>query len=233
MIKKKGLIIEALIRTIITIFLVVIVLNIGKNAGEAAGLWGISQSIKSLENLANKLNSPDLKDGDSRQELIDLEQGDAIIGFSKDSKQLRCYGCQQIYGAAFSGSLLYYTITKPLNKECDNKACVCVCSKEFVKTSLSGEETKITCGSFSCRTLEHDIAQKITLETALKKKNIQIATYPYWENGFFFVRRKNADTPLNGMMPPPDAITTALYIEKKLINQKIFIAACPDLPCIA
>ena len=229
---KKGLIIEALIRTVIAVILVVVVLNIGKNAGEAAGLWGTSQSMKSLGNLADKLNSPDLKDGDSRQEFITLDKGTALIGFSKNTKEFKCYGCQQVYGSAFSDKLLYYSIDKPSNRECAVNACICACSKDFALGAISDTQTKINCGSFSCRTLNDDLPSRISLEDALKNRNIQIASYPYWENGFFFARRGSAETPLNGMMPPNDAIKITVYIEKKQINNNAFVAACPMAPCI-
>ena len=73
------------------------------------------------------------------------KKGTAVIGFSKNAKEFRCYGCQQIYGAAFSEKLLYDSIDKPSNNECNGKSCICACLSGFALGSVSGSESKIIC----------------------------------------------------------------------------------------
>ena len=215
-------------RIIIMAVLVVIIFNIGKQVAEA--FFGSSNSAQSVENIVAELSS--LQNSERRQAFLTLDEGTAVIGFSKNAKEFRCYGCQQVYGTAFSEKLLYYSVDKPSNKECNGKSCICACLKGFTLGSVSGSESKINCKSFSCKTLNDDLPSKISLEDALKNRNIQIASYPYWENGFFFVRRGSAETPLNVMMPPNDISKITVSIEKKQINNNVFVAACPMAPCI-
>lgn len=227
---RKGLVVEALMRIIIAIVLIVIVFKIGKNVAEA--VFGGSDALKSFENLANEIN--DLKDDEGKQALLSLDEGNAVIGFSKNSKEFRCYGCEQVYGLLSSPNLLFYSIKKLSNEQCNDKSCICMCLKNLKKEDYIGDESKVSCESFSCRSIKEDIYNKVSLENALKKKGIGTSgyKYPYWENGFYFVRRKNTDTPLNGMIPPNDIRKITLFIEKKNIGSTTYVAACPELPCI-
>lgn len=224
---KKGIVIEALMRIIIMIVLVVIVFNIGKRIANT--FFGGDSNLKSFDNFFSEINS--LDDG-GKEVFLSMDEGTAVIGFSKNAKEFRCYGCEQVYNSKYSDKLLYYSIKKPSNEYCNGKTCVCLCLKGFRKSPYSGDESKINCESFSCKELKQDIYSKISLEEALKKKGMSIAVYPYWENGFFYVRSKNTETPLNGMFPPNDIMKTTLYIEKKKINDNVYLGACPLLPCI-
>ena len=226
---KRGIVIEALLRIIIMVVLVVVVFNIGKNVAEA--FFGSSDALQSVENLANELNSNSFQNDERRQSFLSLEKGTAIIGFSKNAKDFRCYTCPQIY-AVSEESLPYYSIDKPSNAECNGKACICACLKGFASTTKSDTESKVTCKSFSCKALNYDLPNKISLEDALKSRNIQIAIYPYWENGFFFVRWGGAETPSNGMGTPADIRKITIFIEKKQANGEMLVAACPAAPCI-
>ena len=223
---RKGLIIEALMRIIIMVVLVVIVFNIGKKVAEAA--FGGNDALQSLDNLANEMNS--LQERRSTQAFLSMDEGMTIIGFSKSGNEFRCYGCQQATIAAPSQNVLYSSITKPPNKECSNSACICACFKSTLNQEPSGN-FKINCESISCKSLKFDVPKKISLETALESQNIQLGgMYPYWENGFMFARRKvGANTPLNGMLYNDERKIT-LYIEKKLANNEILVAACPLAP---
>src|SRR3989338_10110793 len=120
---RKGLIIEALMRIIIMVVLVVIVFNIGKKVAEAA--FGGNDALQSLENLVNDMNS--LEEGRSTQAILSMDEGEAIIGFSKNANEFKCYGCQQATITGYTSSILYSSITKPSNKECSNSACICAC----------------------------------------------------------------------------------------------------------
>lgn len=223
---RKGLI-EALMRIIIMAVLVVIVFNIGKKVAEAA--FGGNDALQSLENLANEMDS--LREGQSTQAFLSMDEGMAVIGFGKSGNEFRCYGCEQATITTFTPTILYSSVAKPSNKECSNSACICACFKSTLNQEPSGN-FKINCESTSCKSLKFDIPKKISLDMALKSRNIQIATYPYWENGFFFVRSNvGKNTPLNGMPYNFDRKIT-LYIEKKLANNEILVAACPLAPCI-
>ena len=219
---NKKAMVEALMRLIIAIVLVVIVLNIGKNI--ASAFFGGSDALQSFENLAKEINT--FRD-ESKQTLLYMDEGTAVIGFSKNMKEFRCYGCPQ----TFSPTPFYYSIQKPSNENCNDKPCVCICLKGFRSSPILGSESKINCDSFSCQALNEDIAPKISLEESLKKRNVQLASYPYWENGFFFVRRKDSETPLNGM-PPNDIRKITLWIEKKNVGNNNYVAVCPVSPCI-
>ena len=226
---KKGFALEALLRTTIAVVLAYIaIFHIGKPAAEAA--FGSNDASQSFDRFVNEINS--LQEGPGKQSLVALDEGTAVIGFSKNTKEFKCHVCQTVYGQAYS-ELYYYSINKPSNPECSDKACACLCVKGLTIDQSSGTERKINCGQFSCRTLNKDIdiVAKISLEDALKKRGVSIATFPYWENGFFFVRRKNPSTPLNGM-PPNDARDITLFIEKKRLNQELYVGVCPSLPCI-
>lgn len=227
---RKAMIIEALMRIIIAIVLVVIVFKIGKNVAEA--FFGGSDALKSFDDFANEINS--IRDDEGKQVLLSLDKGTAVMGFSKNSKEFRCYGCEQAYGSAFSQKLLFYSIQKPDNEQCNGKPCMCICLKNLKKGNYVEDESKVSCESFSCRAIKKNIYNRISLENALKKKGIGTSDYkyPYWENGFFFVRRKNSETPLNGMIPPNDARKITLFIETNKIGQEAYVAACPELPCI-
>jgi len=224
---RKGLIIEALMRIIIMVVLVVIVFNIGKKVAEAA--FGGNDALQSLENLVNDMNS--LEEGRSTQAILSMDEGEAIIGFSKNANEFKCYGCQQATITGYTSSILYSSITKPSNKECSNSACICACFKSTLNKEPSGN-FKINCESISCKSLKFDLPKKISLEMASKSQNRNILTYPYWENGFFFVRSNvGKSTPLNGMPYNFDRKITS-YIEKKLVNNEILVAACPLAPCV-
>src|SRR3989338_1727707 len=222
---KKAIIVEALMRIIIMIILIVLVVNIIYKVGRQIGIFGGGVGQESFENLVNEINL--LSEAESKQAILYMDEGTAVIGFSKNTKEFRCYGCPQ----AFLSNAILYSIQKPSNNDCQDKPCICLCLYGLISSPLSGSESKINCERFSCRTLKQDIVPKISLEGALKKRNVQLASYPYWENGFLFVRIKDPETPSNGM--PPNSIgRTTLFIEKKKINQENYVGACPLFPCI-
>lgn len=227
---KKGIIVDALIRIIIAILVVLAVFNIVKRVAEA--FFGGNEALQSFENLIDKMNS--LENDEGKQIIVSMDEGNAIVGFSKSIKEFRCYGCLQTNSKYFSANLLYYSIEKPSNSACNNNPCACVCLKGLSADSNSGyilnaNFVNVNCERFSCKTLKDDVPTKISLETALKKKNILLADYPYWENGFFFVRSKDVS---NGINLLEDIKKVIVYIEKRTINQNNYVAACPELPCV-
>ncbi len=224
---KKGLIIEALIRTVIAVILVVVVLNIGKNAGEAAGLWGVSQSAKSFGNLADKLNFPDLKDGDSRQELISMDKGTAIIGFSK-GYDYECYGC-----GGDPKDKLTAKFHRPQNTECKDSSCLCLCLEGLPKIRGGQQILDITCGKLQCRKLDTHIVTKVELGELIEKKyGSGHSKFSSWQGGFLIARDTGeVDAAISGL-PKSQQNTITLTIEKRSVSGILFIGVCPGLPCI-
>ena len=180
MTNKRAILPDTFAGIIISTILFFVVLGIGKVAFDA--YFGGSQAIKSLNDFTVELNSQEFKNGEIRQTFLSLEKGMAVIGFSRNTQDFRCYGCPQGY----SENLLYYSINKPTNQECDNKPCVCLCKKDLKIEATIGDGTKVACGNFICRGLNNDIINKISLESNLREKNIQFQNYPYWEKWLLF-----------------------------------------------
>jgi len=224
MISKKGMVIEALMRVIIMIVLVVVVIKIGEKTADA--FFGGSDAQQIFDEFINQINS--LQNKDSKPFLISLDVGTGIIAFSKDASEFRCYACDN---TVISNTIHYYSFKKPSNNECDKKPCACLCTKGLTKGNYEGDESKMMCNKLYCKNLKSDIPAKISLEEVLKKKNIAIATYPYWQNGFFF-SRGNTETPFNGITLANDARNPQVFIEKKIVNGKEYVAACPSSSCI-
>lgn len=218
---KKGIIVEVLMRVIVAAVVLWAVFNIGKDVAEA--FFGGNAATQSFENFVDEINNMDLQ---SKQTIIYLDPGTAIIGFGRNKQEFRCYGCDQ---EKYSESLVHYSVKKPSNEQCNDKSCVCICMNGLSKSLYSGDESVISCKLFSCKTLKNDIPMKISLEKALRDKGMSRGVYPYWDNGFFFVRVKDME---NGMIQKDDAGKVTLFIEKKQISNDIFAAACPSLPCI-
>jgi hypothetical protein len=151
-----------------------------------------------------------------------------IIGFSEDAEEFRCYGCPE----GFSQDLLYFSRKKPNVEECLDKPCVCMCQKGLGTTALIDGKSTINCKTYSCKTLENDIYSTISLEPFLRNKKVGLVRYPYWENGFIFLRGGDLETPFNTLVPPSDLRRNKIYIEKKNVDGEVFVAACPFPPCI-
>lgn len=230
--------VEILMRIGIALVLLFAAFKFGKSA--ASIIFDKSEATESFNKLADDINSLKLGTGEDfviKPTFISLDRGTAFIGFSKNTREFRCYGCINPKAFQREGEF-YYSINKPSNEECNNKPCVCFCKKDFVRVSqslenaLSRNEVKISCGTFICRKLNEDIVNRISLEDSLRKRGQTLISYPYWENGFFFVRIKDDKTPLDGMVPPNEVRKLRIGIEKKKVNGQVYVTACPDLPCI-
>ena len=235
--------IEILLRVIVALVLLYYAFKFGKSAADI--FLGKSEAIDSLNQLAKDMNALQL-DGNrnfiSKETFIYLDKGSAIVGFSKNAKEFRCYSCEESNSEyqpdmILTNIIFYsYSIDKPFNQECNDKPCICFCKKDFIKGELDGDQIKITCGSFVCSSLDTDIYIRIPLQEALKSNGINLALPPYWENGFFFNRAKlpktYPNTMSNGMMFPNYESKLKIGIEKKKINNQIYVAACMKLPCL-
>lgn len=241
--KAAAEMVEILMRIVIALVLLFAAFSIGKKVANLV-FGGNNEAIDSFNQLTKDINSLQLgtnEDYAGKQTFISLDSGSAIVGFSRNTQEFRCYGCEAALGSATSYSTveqgpIFYSITKPPNQECNDKPCACFCKKDFKKGELAGGKIEITCGSFVCSSLNTDIYSRISLEGALRNNNIQLATYPYWENGFFFNRRKlpntNSNMISNGMTIPNDERKLLIGIEKKKVDGQTYAAACMDLPCI-
>ena len=64
-----------------------------------------------------------------------------------------------------------------------------------------------------------------------RKKGIDLATYPYWENGFMFVRASNPEIPSNGMTSANTDRKQTVCIAKRKMGD-IFYAGAYPAPCL-
>ena len=218
---KKGIALEAFARIILMLLLFFVVFKIGGTAAEA--FYGGSDAKNSFEEFVKKINS--IPPGGNIF-LLSMDKNTAVFGFRSSAKDFKCYGCDQ---GPYYTKLLYHSMDKPSNLECDGKACVCLCTKGFGADATTADGTKLKCSNFICRTINIDLLPKISLEKALKDKGISIATYPYWENGFYFSRGNNL--PSNGLKELKDDRRASIWIEKGTIENQLYVAACPSNPC--
>lgn len=226
--QKKAIVVEALMRIIIMAFLIWVVFNIGKRAAEAA--FGGSDALQSFEKFVDEINS--LGDGGGKQTLLSLDKGTAVMGFSKD-KDYQCYGC----GAAEKDKLAA-RFKHPLDSECKDSSCVCLCPKNSLKTTRRQTVLEMSCEKLKCKRLDFDIYQNVKLGDLIAKK---YGKYVYdmdssWQGGFFYARGDlgNIEFAIISGLPKVYAMERkqVIFIEKKKINQEIYVSACPASPCI-
>src|SRR3989344_8229792 len=219
--KKKGMAIEALMRIIIAVILLFIAIRVGQ---KVISIFAGSDAPKSLETFTEELN--DLKNDESKSAFVILDPDMAVIGFSKSATEFRCYGC--LNDKEYSGKLIYYSMKKPAYSECSDKACACVCLSDFSALPASeGEARELYCRKFYCRTLTTDIASDLSLQGPRKRSGVDLPSYPYWQNGFMFVRATSSSTPSNGMNPPNSDRKQAICIAKINRGGNFYSAALP------
>ena len=212
--------VEALMRTIIMVVLVVIVFNIGKKVAEAA--FGGDNIIEPFNTLVNEINKQELG---AKQIFVTLEQNTAIIGFSKD-KDYQCYGC----GGAPKDKL-EAQFKHPSNTECRNSACVCVCLKGLPSIRGAQQVLEINCEKLQCRKLNFDIYPKVELRDLIAKK-YGSSSWSSWQGGFLYGRDiGEVDAAISGL-PKNYQRTITVFLEKKTIGDKTYVGVCPTLPCI-
>ncbi|MBI1934895.1 hypothetical protein HYS31_00495 [Candidatus Woesearchaeota archaeon] len=223
---KKAIVLEALGRIVIVAIIIYFFFDWGAKAANL--VWG-DDAKDSFENLANKLNADDFKVNEGKPAFILLNDKTAVIGFSKNSKEFRCHNC------GVGTVETYLSVKKPSNEECDNKPCMCLCSSGLDSEPESDVGTNIKCKEFSCETLMNDITPKIELKDTLNKiykRELGYEyppPYPYWENGFFFVRDTSLKI-LSGIPKGKDRRIT-IAIEKENLGSVDYVAVCPELPC--
>lgn len=220
---KKGLAIEALIRIIIAVILLFIAIKVGQ---KVIDIFAGSDAPKGLESFAEEING--LKRIEEfKSAFIVLDPDMAVIGFSRDAADFRCYGCiTDEFSAA--GKTIYYTMKKPTYIECKGKPCACVCLGDFsVLPASHGDARELYCRKYYCRSLEIDIAPDVSLQGPLRRSGIDRSSYPYWQNGFMFVRASSPDTPSNGMIPANSERKQAVCIARISREGNPYVAALP------
>lgn len=224
---KKGFTmgLEEFVKIILTLILVFLVFKIGETI---AYTFGGSNAPKELENFLKEIEA--LPEGETKESFIMLDPDMALIGFSKNADEFRCYGCFQDR-ETFSERLLYYSRKKPIASECKEKACVCLCLEGFGSVDAVDGSKSLICKKTFCRTLTQDIAPKISLEGPIRLRKITMLNYPYWQNGVFFVRSSNAEFPSNGMNPSNRENKQLVCIGKKKLNNEVYVGAYPA-PCL-
>lgn len=220
---RKGLVVEALMRIIIMAVLVFIVWKIGKTAYAAA--FGEGNTLNEFDDFVGIINSAQFKAGEAKQELLTLDPGTAIIGFSKDKD----YKCQ----SRITIDKLESTFKRPLDAECKDSACICMCLKGLPTNMGSQQPLQITCEKLVCKKVKDDIAPIV--EIGSQKGTVYGYTYQQsslWEGGFLYVRDAGtADIAMSGL-PKNDKRTIAIILEKQIVDGKTYIGVCPALPCV-
>lgn len=215
--------VEALMRAVIMAVLAYIVIfEIGKPAAEA--VFGGSNIIEPFNKLVNEINKQELG---TKQIFITLEPNTAIIGFSKD-KDYQCYGC----GGAPKDKL-EAQFKHPSDPECKDSACVCICLRGLPKIRGNLPVLEITCDKIQCKKLNFDIYPKVELgDLIIKKYGSSYSRLSSWQDGFLYARDVGEiDAAISGL-PKNYERKITLFIEKKKVNQEIYVGVCPALPCI-
>ena len=214
--------VEALMRIVIMVVLVVIVFNVGKNVAEAA--FGGRNIIENFNTLVNEINKQELG---AKQIFITLEPNTAIIGFSKD-KDYQCYGC----GGAPKDKL-EAQFKHPSDPECKDSACVCICLRGLPKIRGELPVLEISCDKIQCKKLNFDIYHKVELgDLIIKKYGSGYSRWSSWQGGFLYARDVGEiDAAISGLPKNYEGKIT-VFLEKKTIGDNTYAGVCPALPCI-
>jgi len=227
-ITKKGMVLEALLRIILTVILLFIVFKVGMRVGSI--FFGESQADASVKKMADALSQP----GEGTTAVrIGLDSGDAIIGFSQAAKEFRCYGCPQ---GVYSPVPYYSYVSKPSTAECANVPCICSCKGIRIElpgqlTGREGEQAmELRCAGLSCLKLANNLPDQTPLKAAYPNTT-SLANYPFWKGGFFFV---NAGDIGNGLPRPQSSVaSSSVAIERKRSGTGLLANACPpQVACI-
>ncbi|MBI2541388.1 hypothetical protein HYV80_01640 [Candidatus Woesearchaeota archaeon] len=228
--KGVALPVEFLVRVLFMIFLVIVVFNVGKEAGKYifAGFFGTDLE-KNFEEFADELNKPFTANAPSRQAFITLDSNTAIIGFSTSADSFRCFGC----GSESPDITSFFD--KPNSNECSGKSCVCLCPKPLqINTGTKPYEMK--CDKIKCIAINKDIAETVELKNYIDKieKETQVE-YRYlknakWTGGFLFERHSRGDFVSNGI-PQPQGRKFSVYVNKEGTGDNFFLSVCPGPDC--
>lgn len=233
---KNGLAWQTLIELTLSAAIVVWIAGfVAPPVLEAMGIGTSHDVIDSAETLVKNLNEGPYE---QHQEIITLDEGNALIGFGKD-KNYQCIWCNPVTGK------LYHEVTtqipKPDKEECKGSACICLCKKRLEDDKLDEEEQKkevpqIYCKEYiKCYKLNHDLYPQYDLTSFIKENYPKggAASGISWRGGFFIGRNFNgiSDIFIGGIYSN-DVRSRTIYREKKRLGQNTYVAVCPKLPCI-
>ena len=183
-----------------------------------------SMTDDSVREIIKEINNMDTG---SNPSTVSLDKSSAIIGFSK-GMDFQCIGC----GTNEKGQLSS-VMKRPADPECADSACVCSCQNP--PASPTGKLLEITCSKLACTKINHDIYPNIKAGELFVSK---IGSYKYtygnseWKGGFIYIRDAGEmDQVMTGIRKNFE-IRTELYLEKKELNGKIYVALCPNTGCI-
>jgi hypothetical protein len=220
--KKKAMIIEALMRTLLMIGLLVLSFYAVAKVYRAISPEKDESYLKNMVGILNELG-----DGSIRPFLLGLSENSALVGFSRGAADFRCVGCA---GSQKSTDWETLQITKPQVPECASSACVCLCS-DISKSEKSTPTqspyrllSTLSCRQTKCKQLINNIPEKLYLlesHGATFYQNVNAQNWPYWENGFFFENSKEIQ---NGILN--EDIKKELSLQAKMLQGSLFVAAC-------
>lgn len=218
--QKKGIATSTLVLTVISLVIVTLVIK-----GCFAPLYAEiinEDDLPDFTKLVDELIK--LPSGKSVSTVIKLNEGNAVIGIKNGADSFKCYGCPQ---DIYSSKTLVYEFPRSKTAGCGSESCICRCAGIGQKPIVEFERYELTCLSISCRKVNFELVQRVSLEPIFREGGITRAEYPYWENGFFYTRAKSEsdrETPFNG------AGQFATYKEEifaYLEKEGNFAAICP------
>lgn len=212
---KASLTIEAIARLGITIAVVLLViLPIGSKV-YGAFFSSDKRFLESFVQFTSNIN--DMKEG-SETFTIKLKKGSAIIGFSQENDEYK-YITSSTRTIEHGQLRIDSVFKKPSNEECDNNACICLCSD-----SLDWDNNILKCKKqMYCEKLENvDIINSLPI-LFNPFSNVQQGDFKYWKGGFLFGR--NIKPIYNGLTENKNELED-LRIEKRRIGDKNIISFC-------
>lgn len=212
---RKGLIIEALLRLIIAVALLVVIFNIGKLV--AGAMFGGSALQNSFGKFVEEVDNIDVS---MKQAIIYLEPDTAIIGFSSGADAFRCIGCTSRNSEETTS---YFK--KPENEQCSGKNCICLCQKSL-QIESSKYPLRIGCEKLLCNTLNSNLAAMVKIDANKESSG-------KWAGGFFFLRKDLGSYILNSEPNglPQKGNKFTVFVRKENINGTAYAAVCPLAGC--
>jgi len=201
---KKGLVLKALILTIIAVIAAIAFIR-GGGKIYAAVFDPESEYQKSFNKFVEDVNRMKLEKDTIP---IKLEKGSAIIGFSS-SGDCKCYNC---YGN--DPSTVTIKFIRPSDLECANNACACLCEN----LDFDASTPKVAqCEKLSCETLN----KEITSFTNVAPNEGGVS----WTNGFLFA---NDVDQANGL-PKYSEVKTYLYVDYEAVPNNLITVRNIDM----
>lgn len=192
--EKKGIATSTLVLTVISVLIATLILK-----GCIDYLYSAildEDDLGKFNALVDELS--ELPSGKSVSAKIMLSKGNAVIGIGSGADAFKCYGCPR---DIMSSRTLVYEFPRSKTTNCGGDSCICRCAGVGQSPIVEFERYEITCTSIACRKVGFELLQRISLEPIFREEEITRAEYPYWENGFFYVRAKSGgdrETPFNG-----------------------------------